>query len=198
LTVFSSNEGMQMPFPDRIFLVSYLIIIVGLALSIAGGVEAIPGNPAKEIAGGVTLRKAASILLLVAFFALAAATARAFTMIKQTWTGDRTIIYAALISLPFLLVRALYYVTLTFDTNSAVFNAFKPNVFVQAFMQVLMEFVAFGLFLAVGLKSPTMKEAPHAQKQGGDFPPKRYSHQKNNAGGFGAAEMGAVPAARAA
>jgi hypothetical protein len=195
---FSSNEGMQMPFPQRIFLVAHLIILVGLALSIAGGVEAIPGNSAKEIAAGITLRKAASILLLVAFFALAAAAARAFKMIKQTWTGDRMIVYAALISLPFLLVRALYYVALTFDTRSVIFNAYKPNVFVQAFMQVLMEFIVFGLFLAVGLNSPTMKEAPHAPKEASEFPPKRYSQLEHNEGAFGEAEMGSMRYARAA
>jgi hypothetical protein len=188
---------MQARFPDRIFLGTHLIIIVGLALSIAGGVEAIPGNKASEIASGITLRKAASILLFLAFFVLAAATARAFTLLRQTWTGDRTIIHAAAISLPFLFVRALYYVILTFDNGSALFNAVKPNVFVQAFMQVLMEFVVFGMFLAAGLKSPKMEDAPHAPRRGDQNPIKNYSPMDND-GSMGEAEFVTLPAARAA
>ena len=190
------NEGMQKRFPDRIFLGAHLIIIAGLGLSIAGGIEAIPSNPAAEVSQGSTLRKAASILLLIGFLILAAATARALTMIKQSWTGDRMIIYAGAISLPFLLIRSLYYVVLTFDTKSAVFNAFKPNVFVQAFMQVLMEFIVFGLYLAVGLKSPTLKEAPHMPKKGDEYPTKAYSSLENEAG-FGEAELRTMPASRA-
>jgi hypothetical protein len=174
-----------------------LIILVGLALSIAGGVEAIPGNTDAEISSGVTLRKAASILLFVAFFVLATAAARAFTMLKQTWTGDRTIVYAAAFSLPFLFVRALYYVILTFSTGSTLFNAYKPNVFVQAFMQVLMEFIVFGLYLAAGLKSRKMEDAPHAPKKGDQFPAKSYTPMDNE-GSISEAEYLHMPATRAA
>jgi hypothetical protein len=185
---------MQSRFPDRIFLGAHLIILVGLGLSIAGGIKAIPSNPAAEISSGVTLRKAASIMLLLGFLILTAATVRAFTMIRQAWSGDRLIIYAAALSLPFLFIRAMYYVVLTFDTKSAVFNAFKPNIFVQAFMQVLMEFVVFGLYLAAGLKSPSSKDAPHAPKKG-EFP-KAYSHLGN--GDIGEAELASMPTSRAA
>jgi hypothetical protein len=174
-----------------------LIILVGLALSIAGGVEAIPGNTSSTISSGISLRKAASILLFIAFFILAAAAARAFIMIKQTWTGDRTIVHVAAISLPFLFIRSLYYVILTFDTESALFNAYKPNIFVQAFMQVLMEFIVFGLYLAAGLKSPKMEDAPHAPRKGDEFPPKNYTPMDSQ-GSIGEAEYQHMPAARAA
>jgi hypothetical protein len=33
-----------------------------------------------------------------------------------------------------------------------------PNIYIQAFMQILMEFIAFGIFLAAGLTSQSLKE----------------------------------------
>jgi len=187
------NDGMPTQIPERAFQLARLLTLVGLALAIAGGVEAIPTNSASEISTGTSLRKAASILLLVVFLIGLAVSGIVVLRINSAWEGDRRIIQAVLASLPFIFVRTIYYVILTFDSHSKTFNAQSPNVYVQAFMQILMEFFAFGIFLAAGLVSPSTKTAPYehgheGQQMSANKPAKNYA--------MGEPELGTIPARR--
>jgi hypothetical protein len=187
-----------------IFRITHLLIIVGLALSIAGGVKAIPTNKAAEISDGRSLRKGAAILFLIGYIVNLGLAVLAFLRIRDAWDGDRKIIYAAVASMPFLFVRLIYTVIVSFDTTSSTFNAFSPNIYAQAFMQITMEFIVFGIYLAAGLTVPSTKEAPRiheeshglvggllARRSGRAF---RKDTERNAA--YGDAEMGTIPAQR--
>jgi low temperature requirement protein LtrA len=174
------------------FTFTHLVIIAGLALSIAGGIKSIPTNKPDEISNGVILRKAASILLLFAYLVNLALSALGVVRLREAYDGDRKIIYAAAISMPFLLLRTLYAVVVAFDTHSTTFNAFRPNIYAQAFMQTVMEFIVWGIYLAAGLTSPKMKPASHIDGEG--------QHHKSTVHdeGLEEAELGTIPASRAA
>lgn len=193
-----ANDGMSTRIPVRVFQLSHLVIIIGLALTIAGSVEAIPTNSASEISSGRTLRKAGIILLLIAFIANAAITAFTLFRIRQAWAGDRKLVYAVALSLPFLLVRVIYSVCIAFATHSKTFNAQAPNVFVQAFMQVLMEFIIWTILLVGGLLSPSTKEAPYSHGSGIEILPGRNSNKTVPAyqPSYRQEEMGTAPARR--
>jgi hypothetical protein len=182
------NDGMPTKIPELPFRLIHLGTLVGLALAIAGGIEAVPGNSASEIKTGTSLRKASSIILLLIFLALAAFTVQLSARKNTAWHGDRVIIYAAIASIPFILVRAIYFILVTFDGHSKNFNPYSPNIYVQAFMQILMEFIAFLIFLAAGLTSQSLKAGREAQQTA--------PHKARDNSSIGDAELGQYPAAR--
>jgi hypothetical protein len=139
--------------------------IVGLALSIAGSVKAIPTNSASEISDGVTLRKVGTILLLVVYITNACIIASIIPRLHKIWDGDRKLFYAVTAALPFLAIRVIYSMCISFDSHSKTFNSFTPSVYAQAFMQIVMEFFVWALLLAAGLASPSMKDAPHTRHE---------------------------------
>jgi len=152
-----SNDGMPNKIPEVAFIAHHLATIAGLALAIAGGVESIPTNTADEISTGITLRKAGSIVLLIVLLVAVAFAVLLFLRKSSAWHGDRKIIYAAVAASPFILVRAIYLILVSFDSKSKTFNTQDPNIFAQAFLQIVMEFIAFAIFLAAGLTSPSIK-----------------------------------------
>lgn len=188
------NDGMTTKIPARFYQLTHLVVIVGLALAIAGGVESVPTNTASEISTGRTLRKAGVILLLVVFLVNAAIAVFTITRISQAWVGDKKLVYAAVACLPFLLVRVVYSICTAFATGSHIFNAQTPNVYVEAFMQIVMEWIVWSIFLAAGLTSPSSKEAPYSHGSGSQLLPRRFTNRSAPAKENGDAEMGTVPA----
>lgn len=157
--------------PVRVFQFAHIVTIVGLALAIAGSVKAIPTHSASSVSDGVTYRKAGTILLLIVYIASATITLLTLLRIRSAWEGDRKLVYAALASLPFLLIRVVYSMCVAFAYHSKTFNTQAPSVYAQAFMQIVMEFIIWSLFLAAGLVTPSTKEAPHSNGEGVEILP---------------------------
>ena len=152
--------------PEPAFIAHHLATIVGLALAIAGGIKSIPTNTASDISSGTTLRKAGSLILFVVFIVGAAFCFFLFTRKRSVWHGDRKLVHATVAASPFIFIRAIYLILTAFDSKSKTFNSQSPNIYVQAFMQVLMEFIAFAIFLAAGLTSPSIKDGRYEEKMG--------------------------------
>lgn len=114
-------------------LCHFMLFVAG-GLAISGGVNSSPTNSPDSMGTGHALRKSSAILLLFVFIILVAVTAGILARINQTWVGDRLIIYAVTAIFPFLLVRVIYTLVYSFDTDSAAFNPEDPNVYIQAFM----------------------------------------------------------------
>ena len=113
----------------------HIWLIVAATLGVVGGVETfVAVNDEKTLTTGRSLRQASSMLLLAVLLILVAVTVGILARINQAWVGDRRIVYAAVISFPFLLVRVVYTIIPAFDTLSSTFNYTKPNVLVEAFM----------------------------------------------------------------
>lgn len=76
---------------------------------------------------------------------------------------DHLILYAALASIPFIIVRLAYSIASAFaSTSSPMFSYYNPNVWTQAFMIYLMEWIVLMIFLTVGTIS---KKAPKKQQE---------------------------------
>jgi hypothetical protein len=114
--------------------ICHFTLITAASFAISGGVNAAQVGHPGAVATGHALRKASAMLMLTVFIILVAVIIGILARSNQAWVGDRRILYGAAISFPFLLVRIVYTIILSFDTNSSVFNYTNPNVFVQAFM----------------------------------------------------------------
>jgi hypothetical protein len=94
--------------------------------------------------------------------------------LKGVHAGDRVLVWVALASVPFLFVRLLYLVLIAFDSKNPDFDVSSPNVYIQAFMQIFMEFIVFALYVTGGLIAPKMAKGEYA----GDGP--ELHANKNN------------------
>jgi len=190
------NDGQrETSLNDQFFRLTHLILIVGLALSIAGGTESSPDNTPSTISTGLTLRKAAAILLLVGWAISLAMNGLFLMRLRYVWEGDKPLVYFGLAAEPFILVRIIYLILTAFDSHSKLFNPFGPNVYVQAFMQVTMEFIAFILFATAGMLTPGIKNTPsHPNGQPGALPAQQQQQQRKY--GQDDAELGTIPASR--
>ena len=150
-----ANQNMSVSHvPQQAWRIIHLINLVGLILSIVGGIESTPSNSASEIHTSITLRKAGAVLLAVTFLLLALAALATVARIRHVWSGDRKLVYAAVACLPFLAIRDLYSLLVSFDGDSSTFARNGPNVWVEAFMQICMEFIVFIIFTTAGLLTP--------------------------------------------
>jgi len=153
------NDGMRPThitsnIAPKIFRLTHLMAIVALPFAILAGVDSIPGN--SNLSNAITYRKVSAILfLLVAIINVAFALLLALN-IRETWEGDRIIVWCSNAASPFLIVRVAYTVLLAFDKNPT-FNWASVDIYVQAFMQILMEFIVFALLCTAGLMAATMK-----------------------------------------
>lgn len=174
--------------PESAFIAHHLATLAGLALAIAGGVEAMSTDSASDVTTGIALRKAGAIVLMVVFLIAAAYSIYLFTRRSLAWHGDRKMLYAVNAALPFILIRAIYLILVAFDSKSKTFNGQQPNVFAQAFLQVVMEFIAFAIFIAAGLTSPSV--STRGENELGNFAKAREGTPSHDA------ELGAIASRR--
>ena len=169
--------------PARIFQLIHIITLVGLIMSIVAGSESDPSNKPSTLQNAETYRKVSAVLLLVSAILNCLIVIRTTMAIKNVQPGDRVIVWCALASIPFLLVRVVYIMLIGFD-QSSLFDPLSPNIFIQSFMQILMEFICFALYLSAGLMSPRIDPSTHAG--GGSELLSGKSGQYNN--GYGASD----------
>jgi hypothetical protein len=164
-----------------------LILIIGLVLAIAGGVDIIPTHSADQISTGVSLRKAGSILLLVGWLISLGMNVLFLFRLRHVWEGDKPLVYFGLGSEPFLLVRVIYLLAICFATNSKVFSTFDPNVWAMAFMQVVMEFIVFSLYCFAGIITPGIRQTTeHDHSDNWPLPDQRSKYGQDS-------ELGVIP-----
>lgn len=183
------NNGIEPPPVSKtIFRIVHIPFLGGFVLAIVGGNFIIPTNTASKIAQGNNLRKAAAILLLVGYIAIVALTAVCFSHLRKVWRSDRILVYVGVASLPFLLVRMIYLLAVSFATSpSSVFYVFDLNIYVEAFMQITMEFIVFILYVVAGLMTAGLKETLQHTNGGGVF-----VDQQMKSGQMEGAEMGTI------
>jgi hypothetical protein len=104
-------------------------------------------------------------LLLVAAVISAAIALFFLAQLRRVFKTDRLIIMMAAASVPFVFVRMVYVMLLAFD-NDSKFNPRAPNVYVEAFMQVLMEFIIVAMYLVAGLFSAKIGPDDHTRGRG--------------------------------
>jgi hypothetical protein len=153
------NEGMHVhSVPPRLINLVHLPILAGLILAIMGGLKLFDTNPT-SVNTGVTYTKIAIMLFLLSLIVLTAITAFTFMRIRYVMSGERSLVFACLAVIPFLLVRIIYSIIVDFDRSSTVFRFLSTRttaVVVQAVMSVAMEFIVVSIFLTAGFVTPAV------------------------------------------
>lgn len=133
-----------------VFLNVPLLIAVILAI-VAGTKE--DSSSDSEISTGQNYMDGAVILLLLCFLAFATILGIATTRLRDVLHSERRLLFALLLATPFLFVRLLYSLVSAFS-SSQYFDLLKPNVWVEAFMSILMEFIVVTILLIAGIITP--------------------------------------------
>ena len=135
-------------------------LLVGIILSIVGGVNSSNINNPSSMHQAYQYFKAASIIFLACIIGTVAFGVFLLLQLRLIRSVDRPLLFAGLASSPFVLIWSIYSIITSFDTTSHVFSRFDPNPWANAFMVVLEEFLVFIILLAVGVRIPRKSELP--------------------------------------
>ena len=147
------HEGMEHKgLSQTVFRPIHLASLAALVIAIIGGIDE-AGSDQKT---GRALMKAACCLFLAIYLALTAITIWSLVNIRWVLATEKKLLQAGALALPFLLVRIIYSVASGFSGPSSPFYFRNVNVYVQAFMQFLMEAIVVCLYIFAGLMTPKM------------------------------------------
>ena len=157
----SINRNVPTPVTPRHMHLAEVFITIGLILSIIGGVNA--GEDYRETGnyGPQPLSKTGLALFIAAFVLLALTAATLTPLIRHAEQGERRILLAVLLSLPFLLVRCVYSALAIFS-NEKKFDLMDGDVTVVLCMALLQEAVVVVLYEGAGLM---LKKGTEAKEQ---------------------------------
>jgi hypothetical protein len=159
--------------PPRAFQVTHAITLVGLIMAIVAGTDSSSSNP-NTFGDAKTDRKVSAVLLLVSLVFSSCMVVFLASRARKVIPGDRIIVWCVLLALPFLFVRVIYIMLLSFDSADAMFNQAQPNIYIEAFMQILMEMIVYALFLTAGVSAPKTNPTDHPYGQGIELAPGKY------------------------
>ncbi|KAI5928740.1 hypothetical protein F4810DRAFT_645149 [Camillea tinctor] len=145
-----------------------LVVLVALILGIVGGNDA--GSTYAETgtySQGTSLSRAGIALMIAGYVLLVLATvAVAATQLSRIEAGERRVLLAVGLSLPFILVRLAYSAESVFGSNPD-FNLLTGNHNVLLGMAVVMEMFVVAIVEAIGLTLQVRPKAKSAAPSGG-------------------------------
>lgn len=144
-----TSEGLT----AKVFRPIHLVSLVALILAIVGGVQSSQGNSG-DYSTGRSLMKAGSVLFLLVWLALAAIAILTYTRRSYPPGSESKLLLASVCVLPFLLVRVIYTVAVSFSDPGSLFAYPTPSVVVQAVMMFAMEALALCLYMWAGVFTP--------------------------------------------
>ncbi|KAI1360644.1 hypothetical protein F5Y08DRAFT_44953 [Xylaria arbuscula] len=145
----------------RVLRLAQLVVLVALILGIVGGTEAGSDYADTGMYKQSSLSQAGIGLTIAGFALLVLATAQLGFNVSQVDQGERRLVLAIALTLPFLLVRVLYGAIGTFDRNSA-FNSVSGNPYVFLGTAVIEEIIIVVIVEAVGLTLQVRPKSDHA------------------------------------
>lgn len=141
----------------RILKLIELIILVALILGIVGGVNASDSFSSTGKYTPGSLSKAGTALFIVCYVAVVICTILIFFSVSHASHGEKRIIFAVALALPFMLVRLVYAIISTF-VNNKDFNLLTGSVTILLCVAFIEEAIIVILFEGVGL---TLAQVPH-------------------------------------
>ena len=141
-------------FSSKIFMPLHLGSILALVLAIIGGTYESSNSSASEMSTGRSLMEAASFVFLVIYLSLTGITVLTQRRKSYMLSTEHKLLYAGLAALPFLLVRIIFTVIVSFSKPGSDFYFRNVDVWASAFMQFLIEAIVVALFIAAGLMTP--------------------------------------------
>lgn len=134
-----------------VFRPIHLLSLAAFILAIVGGVK--KSHESSYMTGKACL-EAASIIFLVNFLALAVAAVLTATRSTHIPPSEQKLSMAAIVVLPFVLVRVIYTIAVSFSDPGSVFYPLTENVWVQAFMMFCVEAISVSIYIWAGVLSP--------------------------------------------
>ena len=141
--------------PIRVIRLLYIMITIAIVLSIVSGVKITGGTD--DTSTAYKLQKAAAIIYLVVFIVLCGLVILIMVNMRYVHESEKRLVLALIICLPIAFVRVLYTLISTFSNGSTTFNIFAPNIWTEAFMQVLEEMLTVTILIAAGLLTTSRK-----------------------------------------
>lgn len=138
--------------------IQYLVITIAIILSIVARVKIEGGDETT----GIKLQRAAGVLYLIVFIVICGLVVLTLINMRYIHFGENRLVYAINICLSITAARILYSLISAFEHSSA-FNVFEPNIWTEAFMQVLEEMLVAVVLIAVGLVTKTRKMQAQAE-----------------------------------
>jgi hypothetical protein len=133
-----------------------LVVIVGLILSAVGGSQAGTEYGKTGVYTVQTLAKVGLALMIVGYVITVICTLVVASQISSAEPGEKRLLLAVGLSLPFVLVRLIYSAMSTLGGN-AKFSSVGGDVNIQLGMAIIMEMIAIIIIEAIGL---TLKKIP--------------------------------------
>ncbi|KAJ5927836.1 hypothetical protein N7466_006792 [Penicillium verhagenii] len=133
--------------------VSRLLFIVGIALTVAGGVLE-GSDTTSDVLIGFKLVKAGYSIVVVFAAILLAIQAYFWTQSSLFSNTSRTILKAMLFGTPFIIVRITYLFMSVLHATDLRWNALRGPIAPFLVMGLLMEYFVVGFYLATGLMIP--------------------------------------------
>ncbi|PSN59399.1 hypothetical protein BS50DRAFT_230816 [Corynespora cassiicola Philippines] len=151
LNLTSRPKGRRMQW---ILLLLHVPLIISLILIIAGGID--PDSREGRTFAATESTKAGISLYLACFVALIWSTTVIASRLYLANSFEVKILTTVVLSLPFFLVDVVYMMCFAFESHfgGGDFNVISGKVTLQLSMQVVMEFLITGLYLALGLGLP--------------------------------------------
>jgi len=141
--------------------VTNLPSIIALIICIVGGIKSTSSDSSDQTQGK-TMLKAGIIIFLIIYLilcVLASYTAMEFSKIPS---GEKRILAAVLVTLPFVLPRLLWSL-LAYFSHITTFNVVEGSIVVRSVMSTLEEFLVIIMYTVVGLLvPPAYKKLPDA------------------------------------
>jgi hypothetical protein len=137
-----------------ILFVLHIPLVVSLILIVAGGID--PESQEGPTFAATPTTQAGIALYCGCFVILIWATIVITSRLYLATSTELRILTIVVLSLPFYLVNVIYMMCFAFETQdgSQKFNVISGSVTLQLCMQVIMEYIIVGLYLALGLELP--------------------------------------------
>ncbi|CAK7242143.1 MAG: hypothetical protein STHCBS139747_003623 [Sporothrix thermara] len=154
----------------RILRLLQLVVAVGLALILSGGIK-LGNQVGEDLAKGLPLSynvstesKVGIVLILAGFALLVLSAAVLLARISAVPSGEKRLLVSIFIAVPFVFVRLLYSILAVFDTANPNFRQFGGSTTAGYYvlgMCTVMEIVAVIIFELVGM---TLPYVPHSER----------------------------------
>jgi hypothetical protein len=132
-----------------------LIITVGLILCIVGGTSS---TSSTGVYKPQTATKIGVVLYVLAFFVLCVIAAVTTSKLSNAPNGEKRLVWAVLLALPFIFVRLIYSLLSVFAHNHH-FNLITGSVAILVVMTVLEEMLVVFIYLLVGWTTEVLTAA---------------------------------------
>jgi hypothetical protein len=158
----SINKTHHTSLATKIFKVIELIILVGLILGIVGGINASDNYVKNHVYQASSLSKAGTALFIVSFVGILIGCAFTSFSVSHAEQGEKRLLLAVAISLPFILVRLIYSIMITF-THNKNFNGLTPNVTILLCVALIEEFIVVLVYEGFGLTLHQVQKEQHVE-----------------------------------